>query len=75
MAKEELENYYKNEGMVIYIKGKPVIMIHPDNLETNIENLSNGNMWFDWGLMLHRVNNTQLGVPSRAILNVKNNND
>lgn len=42
------EEIYKNYGLVIYIKGKPVVGIHPDNLENNINALDNGHMKFAW---------------------------
>jgi hypothetical protein len=44
-----MNNIYKNEGMAIFIKGKMVIGIHPDNLINNLYNLSEGNMKVDWG--------------------------
>lgn len=59
LTKEELENFYKNEGMVIYIKGKPMIMIYPDNLENNLKALNNGDLKFDWELMLSRANDEE----------------
>lgn len=43
-----LESVYKEDGMAIYINGRMVIGIHPDNLINNLENLHTGNMKFDW---------------------------
>jgi hypothetical protein len=45
------ENIYKNEGMAIFIKGKMVIGIHPDNLINNLYNLAEKNMNLDWGVV------------------------
>lgn len=49
--KKLVEEFYKNDGMVIYVKGQPRIMIHPDNLESNLKALSNGAMLIDWSVM------------------------
>ncbi len=50
-------DYYVSEGLAIFIKGKMVIGIHPDNLENNIRNLTTGNMQIDWEYLLE--NNTK----------------
>lgn len=52
MSKEDI---YKNEGMAIFIKGKMVIGIHPDNLINNLYHLSEGNMKLDWGAIAKNV--------------------
>lgn len=44
----DITDLYKNEGMAIFIKGKMVVGIYPDNLENNLKLLANGNMGFDW---------------------------
>jgi len=46
------DNYYASEGAAVFIKGKMVIGIHPDNLENNIRNLATGNMKIDWERLL-----------------------
>ena len=43
---------YKEEGIAIYVKGKLVYGIHPDNVENNVEALDNGSMKFDWKQLL-----------------------
>jgi hypothetical protein len=43
---------FKEEGIAIYVKGKLVYGIHPDNVENNIEALDNGSMKFDWKQLL-----------------------
>lgn len=43
---------FKEEGIAIYVKGKLVYGIHPDNVENNVEALSNGTMGFDWKKLL-----------------------
>jgi hypothetical protein len=41
-------DFYKNEGIAIFVKGNLVYGIHPDNLESNLEALTKGDMKFDW---------------------------
>lgn len=53
------EEFYKNEGIVIYVKGNPMLMIHPDNLENNTKALNNGDLKIDWELLLSRANGTE----------------
>ncbi len=43
---------YKDEGIAIYVKGKLVYGIHPDNVENNVEALDNGSLKFDWKQLL-----------------------
>ena len=51
------DDKYVSEGLAIFIKGKMVIGIHPDNLTNNIRDLENGNMKINWGYLLE--NNTK----------------
>lgn len=46
---QPIDDYYKDQGMAIFIKGKLAIGIHPDNLENNLKALKNNIMTIDWG--------------------------
>lgn len=43
--------YYSTEGMAIIVKGKMKIGIHRDNLENNLQSLSEGTMKINWNLL------------------------
>jgi hypothetical protein len=51
VGENKAEEFYKNEGMAIYIKGKLAVGIHPDNLENNINALSKEDMKLNWKLL------------------------
>jgi len=78
---ENNNDFYKNEGIAIFIKGQMVIGIHPDNLENNTKALNNGDMKLNWELLLSRAIGTEkvdndwwtkeLTEYTKAILNVK----
>ncbi|WLR53577.1 hypothetical protein LC048_13700 [Mesobacillus subterraneus] len=57
--KEKDEDFYKNEGISIFVKGQMMIGIHPDNLESNTIALNNGDLKIDWELLLSRANGTE----------------
>lgn len=46
------QEFYKKEGIAIFIKGKMVVGVHPDNVENNVEGLDNGAMKLDWKTLL-----------------------
>jgi len=50
------EIFYKQEGAAIFIKGKMILGIHPDNLENNLKALNNGDMKIDWEAMNAHIN-------------------
>jgi hypothetical protein len=54
--KEIREELCKNDGMAIYIKGKMVVGVRPDNLVKVLEGLAERRLHFDWkyGLELAR---------------------
>ncbi|MGV4321351.1 hypothetical protein [Bacillus mojavensis] len=55
-AKEtDLDDFYREHGLAIYIKGVMVVGIYPDNLENNIEALDNGRMRFEWRQLLNNA--------------------
>lgn len=54
--KKKDEDFYKNKGISIFVKGQMMIGIHPDNLENNTRALNNGDMKIDWELLLSRAN-------------------
>jgi hypothetical protein len=54
--RQELEELIRNEGIAIFVKGKMVIGIHPDNVENNTKLLNSGDMKIDWELLVQRVN-------------------
>jgi len=58
MAKNN-ENFFKNEGIAIFVKGNMALGIHPENLENNTRALNNGDMKIDWELLLARANGTE----------------
>lgn len=41
-------DFYKNEGAAVFIKGKMVFGIHPDNLHNNLRALENGDLKIKW---------------------------
>lgn len=43
------DEYYKEEGVAIYSKGRLVYGIHPDNVDNNLKHLKDGTLKFDWG--------------------------
>jgi hypothetical protein len=46
------EELYKNNGMAIFVKGRMVVGIHPDDLIGILEGLSKENIKFDWSYSL-----------------------
>lgn len=46
------EDFYRNEGFAVFVKGKLILGVHPDNLENNAKHLNNGDMKIDWELAL-----------------------
>jgi hypothetical protein len=44
----DIDEFYRNEGIAIYCKGKMVYGIHPDNVDNNLKALSEGTMKFNW---------------------------
>lgn len=46
--KSSVDDIYKDEGIAIFIKGKLIYGIYPDNLENNLEALIKGDMKIDW---------------------------
>ena len=62
-SQKELENFYKNEGISIFVKGKMVLGIHPDNLENNTKALNNGDIKIDWELLLAHANGSVAEYP------------
>ncbi|MFT4400548.1 hypothetical protein ACMX2I_10970 [Bacillus sp. SW14] len=53
---EPTYDFYKNEGVAIFIKGKMVYGIHPDNLHNNLKALKNGDLKIKWWQNWLRVN-------------------
>lgn len=56
VKKADVSDFYKEEGMAIFINGQMVIGIHPDNLENNLNALSDGTMKIDWKVIKERLN-------------------
>lgn len=54
------EEFYKNEGIAIFVKGKMMIGIHPDNLVNNTKALNDGQLKIDWELLLSRANRNEV---------------
>lgn len=66
------DDIYKNEGMAIFIKGKMVIGIHPNNLINNLSNLEKGNMSINWSQLAENAGvklpyNTLSGIIGKSI--------
>lgn len=45
---QQKEDFYRNEGFAVFVKGKLILGVHPDNLENNAKHLNNGDMKIDW---------------------------
>ena len=45
---KNIQDFYKEEGIAIFIKGRMVLGIHPDNVENNLDALNSGAMKINW---------------------------
>lgn len=58
------DRVFREQGMAIYIKGKMVVGIHPNNLQNNIDGLASDDLKFHWPTLLKNAETCQ-GVETR----------
>lgn len=72
------EDFFKNEGIAIFVKGNMMIGIDPENLESNTKALNNGDVKIDWEYLLSKANGfeTDKGAHDlvKSCVSVKNKN-